>query len=679
MNAENADLWYQNARIRLVENRIRTILAFRRSTDPHPDDPFRGLYIGAEAIDGLLEGRPDPVGADQDDRAAVEREADTREAAGSRFRLRRLARSAGLDSSDIDLLLICALPEIDSRWERIYGYLNDDVSRRRASPALALALAGRSPWDSNARSRMAAGAPLIDLGLLRVEDSDRPFLTRTLRVPDRVVQHLLGGDRPPATLAEVLLRPAGRCGEIAERLRGMLEGDGGATYLREDQPGGGVAAAVAAAEMLGRPALVLAGRRVEPDDARRLLHLLRREAVLTDAVPVIEGFERLAAVVAHDPLVDGRHPAILVGRGPWPPEAAERLPLVVESGRLSSSERSALWRDELGATEVDLDSHTLAPDDVRRVADIARRAAVVGGTAVTTGHVLAGARMLNSAGLQRLARLTTPDVTWRDLVLPAPTVRALHDLCDRARYRTRVLGEWRMRRGGGRGYGVVGLFAGDSGTGKTMAAEVIAADLAFDMYTVRLSAVVSKWIGETEKNLDRIFDEAESINAVLVFDEADALFGKRSEVRDAQDRYANVETAYLLQRLESFDGLAILTTNLRANLDDAFTRRLDAVVEFPRPDEPARRQLWHRCLAPPVPCDPDADIETCARTFALSGGSIRAASVSAGYRAAADDRPIGTRDLVDGVAQEYRKLGLLIGPEFGSFSAVPNTSTFPNT
>src|SRR6185295_3153075 len=151
----------------------------------------------------------------------------------------------------------------------------------------------------------------------------------------------------------------------------------------------------------------------------------------------------------------------------------------------------------------------------------------------------------------------------------------------------------------GRGRGVTALFAGDSGTGKTMSAEVIAGDLGLDLYAVDLSSVIDKYVGETEKNLERIFSEAAGVNAVLLFDEADAIFGKRSEVRDAHDRYANIESAYLLQRMETFDGLAVLATNLRANLDDAFTRRLDLVIDFPLPDESARLALWQRCLAPP--------------------------------------------------------------------------------
>jgi SpoVK/Ycf46/Vps4 family AAA+-type ATPase len=231
-----------------------------------------------------------------------------------------------------------------------------------------------------------------------------------------------------------------------------------------------------------------------------------------------------------------------------------------------------------------------------------------------------------------------------------------------------VLTDWRMRRGGGRGHGVTALFAGDSGTGKTMSAEVIASDLGLDLYTVNLATVVDKYIGETEKNLERIFAEAGGVNAVLFFDEADAIFGKRSDVRDAHDRYANIESAYLLQRLETFDGLAVLATNLRANIDDAFTRRLDAIIDFPEPTEELRRSLWRRCLAPPLPIADDIDYDFLAASFDFAGGNVRSASTTAAYLAAADGTPVGMLHLVAAVEQEYRKLGrLVLEREFGRY------------
>ena len=218
-----------------------------------------------------------------------------------------------------------------------------------------------------------------------------------------------------------------------------------------------------------------------------------------------------------------------------------------------------------------------------RAVEAARLQARLAGAAVSLEHLRAGARAQNGAGLERLARRIQPTVGWEDLVLAPATAEALRELAGRARRRELVLDSWRMRPGGGRGRGITVLFAGDSGTGKTMSAEVVAGDLGLDLYTVNLATVVDKYVGETEKNLERIFAEADGVNAVLLFDEADALFGKRSEVRDANDRYANIEVAYLLQRMETFDGLAILATNLRANVDDAFVRRLDMIVDFPVP------------------------------------------------------------------------------------------------
>jgi SpoVK/Ycf46/Vps4 family AAA+-type ATPase len=202
-----------------------------------------------------------------------------------------------------------------------------------------------------------------------------------------------------------------------------------------------------------------------------------------------------------------------------------------------------------------------------------------------------------------------------------------------------------------------------------MSAEVIAADLGLDLYTVDLATVIDKYIGETEKNLERIFSEAAGINGVLLFDEADAIFGKRSEVKDAHDRYANVESAYLLQRMETFDGLALLATNLRANLDDAFTRRLDLVVDFPLPDADRRRLLWDRSLGTTLPRAADLDLDFCAHAFELAGGNIRSIAVTAAYLAAESGAPVTMRTLIHAVHREYQKLGrLTLAAEFGPYA-----------
>jgi SpoVK/Ycf46/Vps4 family AAA+-type ATPase len=297
---------------------------------------------------------------------------------------------------------------------------------------------------------------------------------------------------------------------------------------------------------------------------------------------------------------------------------------------------------------------------VRAAARTARALAAVDHSAVTAEHIHRGARLENVASMGAGVRRVEPAVGWHDLVLPAEPSGQLHELVDRVRHRDRVLGTWRLRTGGGRGRGVTALFAGESGTGKTLAAEVVARELGLDLFVTELSALVDKYVGETEKNLERLFAQAERVNAVLLFDEADAVFGKRSETRDSHDRYANMESSYLLQRLESFDGVAVLTTNLRGNIDDAFTRRFDLVVDFPFPDKELRRELWAGCLSAPVPVAGDIDLDQVADDFELAGGSIRAAAITAAYLAAAAGRPVGMGDILDGARREYRKLGRLV-------------------
>ncbi|NJD29240.1 MAG: ATP-binding protein, partial [Chloroflexi bacterium] len=244
----------------------------------------------------------------------------------------------------------------------------------------------------------------------------------------------------------------------------------------------------------------------------------------------------------------------------------------------------------------------------------------------------------------------------------------LEELAIRARHRDHVLDDWGIGGRSSRGRGITALFAGESGTGKTLAAEVVAAHLGLDLYVIDLSTVIDKYIGETEKNLDRIFAEADRVNGVLLFDEADAIFGKRSEVRDARDRYANVEVAYLLQRMERFDGLAVLTTNLRANLDEAFTRRIDVIVDFPMPETDARAALWRMHLPERLPQAQDLDLEFMARRFRLSGGNIRNICLTAAFLAADAEGPVSMADLIRGTEREYRKLGrLTVEAEFGPY------------
>jgi hypothetical protein len=628
MTGAEPSLRHLLGRLTLVEARVRRAVDLRRADDPAPDDPFRGLYLTPEAIDRVLAQGPAPLAPDAVEAARLEEleeRAAADEAGGAGIRLRQFQRTFGLAPLDVEILLIALAPDVDARFEQLYAYLNDDVTRRRASAGMALALCGVPESSAAARARLGAAAPLLAGGLLAVEDPDRPFLSRSLRVPDRVLQWLLGGDEPDPALAELIADPPAVACAAGEPLLRALEHGPTVVHLREELGGGGLSAATWAARESGRPAVVLDLRRLaEQPDPVALAGLAVREARLTSGVVVGGPAEALAAQpAALRALARGGAPVVLTGRAHWDPQWADAAPLLLPADAPGPLDRAALWAEVLdGCLEPGLDpvaateQFVLSPDQVVRAASSARLRAGARGGPVDAADLGHGIRAQNSVGLGRLARRVEPAVEWQDLVLPEATARQLREIVLRARYRTRVLGEWRMRPGGGRGRGVTALFAGDSGTGKTMSAEVLAGELGMDLYAVDLSSVVDKYIGETEKNLERIFAEAAGVNGVLLFDEADAIFGKRSEVRDAHDRYANIESAYLLQRMESFDGLAVLATNLRANLDDALTRRLDVVVDFPLPDPTLRQALWDRSLGALVPRAPDLDLSSPAATSA---------------------------------------------------------------
>ncbi|MEU2230932.1 ATP-binding protein [Streptomyces vietnamensis] len=718
-------LW---TRLQLVEERVRWAVAARQAVDPDPDDPYRGQYLTPEAVARVLHPPYDP---------GLPALAPADPPPGSPLAV--LAGRFGLAPLDLDLLLVALAPDLDARFERLYGYLNDDLTRRRPTVGLALELVGRAGIPS-ARFRLSPGAPLVSGGLVELTEPERPPLSRVLAVPDRVTAHLLGDDAPDPRLVELLgERAEDPAADPAERDRAVaaLRTGTGHVHLRAR---GGDAAGLASAALraAGLPALCLDAAAFGLDERAvpALARAVAREARLTGGGVVLGPLEALP----DQPGVRDRLlrtvcatlrgvPLLTYGTSGWEPAWAADTPVTLPVATPAPGRHAERWRHALeqalteltgpsgpvgpsgpalsagaGSAEsawvgdgaaapsdrgpdgsqdgspaeapdvealaLSVAAHRLDAGQLRRAAGTAVRAAALDGRPVSPDDLRTAVRGQSAAGLARLARRVEPAVGWDDLVLPPPTHRQLRELAVRARHRDQVLGQWGMRPGGGRGRGVIALFAGSSGTGKTMSAEVVAADLGMDLYVVDLSTVVDKYVGETEKNLERIFTEASSVNAVLLFDEADAIFGKRSEVKDAHDRHANVESAYLLQRMESFDGIAVLTTNLRANLDEAFTRRLDVIADFPVPDASQRLALWERCLGDRLPRADDLDLDFCAERFELAGGNIRACAVTAAYAAAAAGGSLTMTQLVTAVAEEYRKLGrLVLAGEFGPYLA----------
>jgi SpoVK/Ycf46/Vps4 family AAA+-type ATPase len=279
--------------------------------------------------------------------------------------------------------------------------------------------------------------------------------------------------------------------------------------------------------------------------------------------------------------------------------------------------------------------------------------------ALTLADLADACREQSAGQLGDLAIKVDARCGWDELVLPAALYEHLKHLCEQVRHHHEVYGAWGFGAKTQRGRGLSALFSGPPGTGKTLAAEVLATDLGLDLYKVDLSGVVSKYIGETEKNLRRIFTEAQNSNAILFFDEADALFGKRTEVSDAHDRYANIETSYLLQKMEEYDGVVVLATNLPQNLDEAFTRRLRFVVEFPFPDADSRARIWRAHFPPAAPVSADIDIDALARELPVAGGNIKNIVLGAAFLAVADGTAIGREHVLRSARNEFDKIGKL--------------------
>ncbi|MFF8731268.1 ATP-binding protein [Streptomyces sp. NPDC015171] len=654
-----------SARLAALRERVALLVEQRAEGDPTAGDPLRGLYLSEEAVRHLLRtpapSPPAPPGPPPGPPLGPP--------PAPADRLTSLAARLALTDLDVMLLLIALAPDLDRTFEPLYGYLNDDVSRRRATTGLALDLCAVPAGSAPARARLHPGAPLRALGLLEVEEPERPLLSRVLRVPDRLAAHLLGDDTPDPALSghlRALPRPprpdpdGSDFGRFTERLaKRLTAGPPPTVYLRETHEGDGCAAVAAALRTAGLPALSLSG-------PRDLLPALLREARLTGHAVVVTDPRDEPGPLVRELTAAADVPVLITARVPYDPHWCVQDPLVLDvPGRRADAVGD--WSAALGEDPgFDL-ARTVAPYRLAgdRVARAVRSAEALAGfedVRLSPAHLRLAARQQSASGLERHARRIRPAVDWRDLVLPDRPLAQLRELALRARHRGRVLGDWRLSAGGGRGRGVLGLFAGESGTGKTLSAEVVAAELGLDLYVVQLSSVVDKYVGETEKNLERIFTEADRTDAVLLFDEADAVFGRRSEVKDAHDRYANMESAYLLQRLESFDGIALLTTNLRANIDDAFTRRLDLVVDFPFPDAEQRRALWRHSLSH-APCADGIDHGPVAEGFELAGGSIRSAVVTAAYLAAGRGDVVTAADLLEGARREYRKAGRLLPGE----------------
>jgi AAA+ superfamily predicted ATPase len=659
-------------------------------------DPFRGLHISEDEVQRLLAREPLSLslnGAANGDDAA--------DHAGDASPLHWLAQAFELTAFDTDVMLIALAPELDLRYERLYGYLQDDVTRRRATVDLALNLLCGSGAERLAmRPRFAPSAPLVRHGMIDlIPDPNQlqpPLLSHYIKLDEQIIRVLLGEPDLDPRLAHftTLLEPvpAADPSYLPPQIQHALpaftqDGDLAHTairlYFHGARGAGKENAARAVAAALGSPLVVADVSRIgDVPDLDHTLQRLFREVRLKRAVLYLRGVDALRGADATARWLSlqtalARHQglAILGGRRPWVPATSAALAVATVVFDIPGYEvRRRCWHAWLAergcaASERDVESlagsFRLNPGQIAAAIDNAHhrarwRAAQfvddADGTAPTIPDAFEAARAQTGHELATLAHRIEPKYGWDDLVLPPDPSAQLREICAQAHYRHVVYGAWGFDRKLSLGKGLNVLFCGPPGTGKTMAAEVIARELQVDLYKIDLSQVVNKYIGETEKNLDRIFAVAENSNAILFFDEADALFGKRSEIRDSHDRYANIEISYLLQKMEEYQGVSILATNLRQNLDDAFVRRLQAIVEFPFPAEEYRRRIWESVFPSEAPLGDDVQFALLARAVALPGGNIKNMALAAAFYGAADHGVIRTAHLIQAAHREHQKL-----------------------
>jgi hypothetical protein len=605
--------------------------------------------------------RPDPresTGSDVVLQEALQRAGDRLPAPAA---LNTLCTAFGLSNFERDVLLLCAGMELEAAFASDSAALNEPY----ATFGLALAALPAPHW-----SALLPTAPLRYWRLIEVGMGDH--LTRCpVRIDESILHYLSGmpyGDDRLHGLTDPVapthgLPPSQQA--LAEQMAQVwTQGAAGAVIqLCGEAETDKTAIAAAACTLLNMGLHSLRGGDIPAVIAEResLIRLWERRAILTQSALLLD-CEDLDAAETKRAMRFVEHcqtPLLITGREPQRSRRRSLVHLTVT--KPSAAEQQALWQQALGPLADHLNGQleplvmqfNLGLPSIRAASAQVRHPGM--DQTQPLGEVLWEAcRVQARSGLDDLAQRIEPAATWEDLVLPDLHYQTLRDISAHVQHRNQVYEAWGFAKKGARGLGISALFAGMSGTGKTMAAEVLAHELKLDLYRIDLSSVVSKYIGETEKNLRRVFDAAETGGAILLFDEADALFGKRSEVKDSHDRHANIEVSYLLQRMEAYRGLAILTTNLKSALDTAFLRRIRFIVQFPFPDAVQRAEIWRRMFPKETPIS-NLDMTKLGK-LNVAGGNIRNIALNAAFLAAAAGEPVGMHHLLAAARSEYVKL-----------------------
>jgi hypothetical protein len=604
----------------------------------------------------------------QSARAAVAKKAP----AGSPSALNLLCSTFALSDFERAILLLCAGMELDAAFPRLCGEAQGDPARCYPTFSLGLAALPAPHW-----SALTPAAPLRRWRLIEVQaSSGTPLVASPLRIDERILHYLTGLQFPDERLAGLLesvpaeeLAPshatladrvaaAWRAGEASPDCQPAL-----IQLIGPDQSAKYSIATAAAARLQFRLSCLSADQLpATAAELEALIRLWEREAALTSGVLLVDadmvdrGDARAVAQVS--PVLERLHgPILLSALERWRP--LRRPTLTIEVSKPTTQEQRDMWCGLLGTraeclngrldmlvSQFDLSSHA-----IRASVRAATNSACEGDDLART--LWNESRAQSRPRLENLAQRVDTVCSWDELVLPEAELSLLGEIAGQVRRRMTVYRQWGFGASR-RGLGISALFAGSSGTGKTLAAEVLANTLELDLYRIDLSSVVSKYIGETEKNLRRVFDAGEDGGAILFFDEADALFGKRSEVKDSHDRYANIEINYLLQRMESYRGLAVLATNMKSALDTAFLRRIRFVVNFPFPGDEQRAQIWSRIFPRSTPTE-NLDVSRLAR-LNIAGGNIRNIAMNAAFLAADAGEPVRMSHIWAAARREYAKI-----------------------
>ncbi|GFO97076.1 AAA+ family ATPase [groundwater metagenome] len=696
---------YKNNLEHLLEelHRIDTIirLYFEKSKAEHIESPqgFQGLYISEDEINAILQTSAFELNAYTRSAQEHERiEKITREInrkkvesieLGKELRLHILSELFHMQPFEVDALLICLVSELDMRYEKLYSYLQNDVTRKRPSVDLVIKLLCYSMEEKvRARDIFSQDAPLIKNRLVYlIGDEQVPLLSKFLKVDDRIINFLLGDNaidqrirnissiiKPQKTFQDLIL-PEDTIITFKNLINHQSNIKIPMFFFYGPYGSGKKMAAEAICNELGMSMLFVNSKALMKDQILETIKPILREALLQNSSMYFEGFDGL--LKGENMGVNGMlmeldqfpNSIFLSGEQYWEPAGVLKnhsfISLAFPVASLMFRKR--LWESLLdGNASDDLDISALASKfkfsggQIKDAISTARNILLAKkpGTSKLLMEVLnMGCKAQSNRNLSVFARKIEPHYTWDDIVLPEDIEKQLKEISCYIKYRGIVYTDWGFDKKFSIGKGLNALFTGPSGTGKTMSAEIIARDAGLDLYKIDLSNVVSKYIGETEKNLSNIFKEAETSNAILFFDEADALFGKRSEVKDAHDRYANIEIGYLLQKMDEYEGIVILATNLSKNIDDAFLRRMQFVIEFPFPDEKQRKLIWTGIFPKGAPRENDIDYNFFGERLNLAGGNIKNIALSSAFYAAEESCEIGMHHIMRAAKREYLKIG----------------------